>query len=200
MTEQNKLAILVGGGPAPGINSVIGAATIRARLEGIEVLGLRDGFEWVMKGDIEHVTPLTIDAVSRIHFRGGSHLGISRANPTLKPESLENTVTSLLRLDVTQLITIGGDDTAYSAMDRVTLELVPGLESIDIDLLALDEALSMFATLDPRAAQVVELRFFGGYTDKEVSEILGESLSAIRRDWTFARSWLKTQLKPVATT
>jgi RNA polymerase sigma factor (TIGR02999 family) len=85
-------------------------------------------------------------------------------------------------------------------MDRVTLELVPGLESIDIDLLALDEALSMFARLDPRGAQVVELRFFGGYTDKEVSEILGESLSAIRRDWTFARSWLKTQLKPVATT
>ena len=70
MTEHNKLAILVGGGPAPGINSVIGAATIRARLEGIDVIGLRDGFEWVMKGDSEHIVPLTIDAVSRIHFRG----------------------------------------------------------------------------------------------------------------------------------
>src|SRR5207302_10488619 len=67
--HHNVLAILVGGGPAPGINSVIGAATIRARLEGLEVLGLRDGFEWIMQGDIEHVTPLTIDAVSRIHFR-----------------------------------------------------------------------------------------------------------------------------------
>jgi ATP-dependent phosphofructokinase / diphosphate-dependent phosphofructokinase len=116
MEHHKNLAILVGGGPAPGINSVIGAATIRACLEGLDVLGLRDGFEWVMRGDIEHVTPLTIDAVSRIHFRGGSHIGISRANPTTKPEFLEATITSLLRLNVSQLITIGGDDTAYSAM------------------------------------------------------------------------------------
>src|ERR1044072_751253 len=84
-----KLAILVGGGPAPGINAVIGAATIRAALEGIDVVGVRDGFEWLMQGDIDHVTPLTIDAVSRIHFRGGSYIGISRANPTTKPRDSE---------------------------------------------------------------------------------------------------------------
>ena len=116
MEHHNRLAILVGGGPAPGINSVIGAATIRARLEGLEVIGCRDGFEWLMQGDIDHVTPLTIENVSRIHFRGGSHLGIARANPTKDPKLLENTLTSLLRLNVSQLITIGGDDTAYSAM------------------------------------------------------------------------------------
>src|SRR5947209_10665123 len=87
---QHKLAILVGGGPAPGINSVIGAATIRAKLQGIEVLGIRDGFEWIMKGDIDHVLPLRIDDVSRIHFRGGSYIGISRANPTAKAEHMEN--------------------------------------------------------------------------------------------------------------
>ena len=84
-------------------------------------------------------------------------------------------------------------------MDRVTLDLAPGLEPVDVDVLALDEALTTFARLDPRAAQVVELRFFGGHTDKEVSEILGSNIPAIRRDWTFARSWLKTHLKPVAT-
>ena len=116
MEHHNKLAILVGGGPAPGINSVIGAATIRARLEGLEVVGIRDGFEWLMQGDIDHVTPLTIENVSRIHFRGGSFLGIARANPTKDPKLLEQTLTSLLRLNVSQLITIGGDDTAYSAM------------------------------------------------------------------------------------
>jgi 6-phosphofructokinase 1 len=96
--RHRKLAILVGGGPAPGINSVIGAATIRAVLEGMDVIGVRDGFEWLMRGDIEHVTPLTIDLVSRIHFRGGSHIGISRANPTSDPRHLENVVISLLRL------------------------------------------------------------------------------------------------------
>ena len=90
--SHNKLAILVGGGPAPGINSVIGAATIRARLEGIEVVGIRDGFTWIMQGDIDHVVPLTIDTVSRIHFRGGSYLGIARANPTKDPALLDQTI------------------------------------------------------------------------------------------------------------
>src|SRR3954471_1213403 len=113
---NNNLAILVGGGPAPGINSVIAAATIRAKLQNIEVFGIRDGFEWLMQGDSEHVIPLTIDAVSRIHFRGGSYLGIARANPTKDTQLLDQTVNSLLRLNVTQLITIGGDDTAFSAM------------------------------------------------------------------------------------
>src|SRR2546430_13814598 len=116
MEHHKRLAILVGGGPAPGINSVIAAAPIRAGLEGLEVVGIRDGFEWLMQGDIDHATPLTIENVSRIHFRGGSHLGIARANPTTDAGLLDNTVNALLRLNVTQLITIGGDDTAFSAM------------------------------------------------------------------------------------
>src|SRR5436190_14885922 len=94
---NNNLAILVGGGPAPGINSVIAAATIRAKLQNIEVVGIRDGFEWLMQGDSEHVMPLSIDTVSRIHFRGGSYLGIARANPTKDPQLLENTVNALDR-------------------------------------------------------------------------------------------------------
>jgi 6-phosphofructokinase 1 len=116
MENPRRLAILVGGGPAPGINSVIAAATIHARLEGLDVVGIRDGFEWLMQGDIEHVTPLTIESVSRIHFRGGSYLGIARANPTTNDKLLDNTVSSLKRLNATHLITIGGDDTAFSAM------------------------------------------------------------------------------------
>ena len=137
--HQEKLAILVAGGPAPGINSVISAATIRAQLEKVEVLGIHDGFEWIMHGDIEHVTPLTIDVVSRLHFRGGSHIGISRANPTLHEEHLENTIVSLQRLGATQLITIGGDDTAYSAHRLVQrsggrLRVVHVPKTIDNDL------------------------------------------------------------------
>jgi len=114
--HPEKLAILVGGGPAPGINSVISAATIRAALEGVEVVGVLDGFEWLMQGDIDHVRTLTIGDVSRIHYRGGSYIGIARANPTKNPQHLENTILSLLRLNVSMLVTIGGDDTAFSAM------------------------------------------------------------------------------------
>ncbi|MHC5008721.1 MAG: 6-phosphofructokinase, partial [Planctomycetota bacterium] len=116
MSQRKRLAILVGGGPAPGINSVICSATIRGVLEGVDVLGIRDGFQWIMDGNTDYVEPLTIEAVSRIHYRGGSYIGIARANPTRDPQLLETTVTSLLRLNVSQLITIGGDDTAYSAM------------------------------------------------------------------------------------
>ena len=141
VTHHKRMAILVGGGPAPGINSVISAATIRGALEGVEVLGIRDGFEWIMHGDVEHVKPLTIEEVSRIHFRGGSFIGISRANPTLEERDLENTVISLLRLDVTMLITIGGDDTAYSAMKleekaggRIRVVHVPKTIDNDLDL------------------------------------------------------------------
>src|SRR5438445_583257 len=141
MTERRTLAILVGGGPAPGINSVIGAATIRARLEAVDVLGVRDGFEWIMQGDIDHVTPLDIGEVSRIHFRGGSYIGISRANPTKDPAYLDNAVLALLRLNVSQLITIGGDDTAYSAMKleekaagRLQVVHVPKTIDNDLDL------------------------------------------------------------------
>jgi RNA polymerase sigma factor (TIGR02999 family) len=58
------------------------------------------------------------------------------------------------------------------------------------DLLALDDALREFESVDPRASKVVELRFFGGYTDLEVADALGVALSTVRRDWEFARSWL----------
>ncbi len=115
MTTHNKLAITCAGGPAPGLNSVIGAATIRACLSNVEVLGLQDGFQWVMEGDTSHVVPLTIADTSRIHFRGGSQIGISRANPTKKPELMRNVLESFRKLGVGMLITVGGDDTAYSA-------------------------------------------------------------------------------------
>ncbi len=137
--QPKKLGILVGGGPAPGINSVIGAATIRSIIQGTEVLGILDGFKWIMRGDISHVKELTIQNVSRIHFRGGSYIGISRDNPTKNPRDLETAVTSLLRLNIDKLITIGGDDTAYSAMKleemangRIRVVHVP--KTIDNDL------------------------------------------------------------------
>ncbi len=71
MSDTHRLAILCGGGPAPGINSVIGAATIRANLGGAEVVGIRDGFRWLMLGDTRRNMALSIETVSRIHFTGG---------------------------------------------------------------------------------------------------------------------------------
>jgi len=141
MSQRKQLAILVAGGPAPGINSVIGAATIRSALEGVDVIGIEDGFEWLMQGNVDHARPLTIHDVSRIHFRGGSIIGISRANPTTDPVLITNTVNTLLRMNVSQLITIGGDDTAFSAMrvekeaaGRIQVVHVPKTIDNDLDL------------------------------------------------------------------
>jgi 6-phosphofructokinase len=110
-----RLGILVGGGPAPGINSVIAAATIEAINNGLQVIGLYDGYRHIVKGDISHVTELTIADVSRVHATGGSILRTSRTNPAKDEASLERAVESLQRLGLRYLVTIGGDDTTYGA-------------------------------------------------------------------------------------
>ncbi|HSE94155.1 MAG TPA: diphosphate--fructose-6-phosphate 1-phosphotransferase [Methylomirabilota bacterium] len=132
------LAILVGGGPAPGINAVIAAATIEARNHGLRVLGCYDGFRWLVQGDTQHVAELSIDDVSRMHFEGGSILRTSRTNPTRTPDGVARVADTLQRLGVHHLITVGGDDTAYAssrlaqALPGLTVAHVP--KTIDNDL------------------------------------------------------------------
>ncbi len=78
-------------------------------------------------------------------------------------------------------------------VDIERLPLPSGTQSID--LLLLNESLEELERLDPRAAQIVELRYFGGYTDQEVVEAVGASLSTVRRDWEFARTWLFDRMR-----
>ena len=66
--------------------------------------------------------------------------------------------------------------------------------NIDERLLALDEALVRLEGLDPRAAKVVELRFFGGLTESDSAEVLDISIATLKRDWDFAKTWLASQL------
>ena len=141
MLQKTIVGILVGGGPAPGINSVISAVTIRSIVGGCDVVGIFDGLKWLMEGNTSHVRPLSIEEVSRIHFRGGSLLGTSRANPTKKTEYLDNVLSSLKRLGITRLVTIGGDDTAFSALKleersagRIQVVHVPKTIDNDLDL------------------------------------------------------------------
>jgi 6-phosphofructokinase len=115
-TERRRFGILVGGGPAPGINSAIGAVTIEAINNGFEVVGIYDGFEHLARGRTDMVRPLTIADVSRIHFQGGSILRTSRADPT-RGENLPRTLQALRELGIGYLITIGGDGTAYAASE-----------------------------------------------------------------------------------
>lgn len=63
------------------------------------------------------------------------------------------------------------------------------------EFLALNEALDVLAALDARAAQVVEMRFFAGFEEREVAEALGMSEATVKRDWKFARAWLLARLR-----
>ena len=114
MRAKNTVAILCGGGPAPGMNSVISAVTIEAKKNGWDVVGIYDGYSFLIK-DEKNFTPLTVDMVSRIHLDGGSIIRTARANPTQSEAKLRNVVNALIEIGVTHLVTIGGDDTAYSA-------------------------------------------------------------------------------------
>jgi ATP-dependent phosphofructokinase / diphosphate-dependent phosphofructokinase len=115
MGSSKRLAILVGGGPAPGINAVISAATIQALNQGFDVVGIRDGFKRLVRREATALRPLTIDDVSRVHLLGGSMLGTSRENPTRSPEATRAVIETLREAGVTHLVTIGGDDTALSS-------------------------------------------------------------------------------------
>jgi ATP-dependent phosphofructokinase / diphosphate-dependent phosphofructokinase len=130
---------LVGGGPAPGINGVIASATIEAINSGLRVIGLREGYRWLVQGDISRAVELRIADVSRVHFTGGSILRTSRTNPARDEQCLRNTVEALERLGVRYLICIGGDDTTYGAAQiaeyargRIGVASVP--KTIDNDL------------------------------------------------------------------
>jgi 6-phosphofructokinase 1 len=130
MAAPRRLGIVVGGGPAPGINAVIGAATIQAINCGFEVVGFYDGFRHVVADEFDpptHTVRLEISRVARIHFDGGSVLRTSRTN-LLDQEALKTThraephaarvalaLSRLRELGINCLLTIGGDDTVLSA-------------------------------------------------------------------------------------
>ena len=138
--KMNKtLAIVVGGGPAPGINGVISAATIEAVSKGIKVIGIMDGFKWLFQGDTSKILHLTEKNAWDIHNRGGSVLRTSREFADNPKKQFGNMVKALKALNIKFLITIGGDGTAYMARKieektRGFLSIVHVPKTIDNDL------------------------------------------------------------------
>ena len=154
---KNVVAIVCGGGPAPGINSVISGITNEATRHGWDVLGIYDGFSRLARGEKNYVR-LEPKNISRIHLTGGCILKMSRFNPTKKESDLRTVVETLTELGVTHLVTIGGDDTAYSSsavsdyarkMGR-TINVVHVPKTIDNDL-PLPEGIPTFGFETARA-------------------------------------------------
>jgi len=133
---MKKIAMLTGGGDCPGLNAVIRAVTRRALMEGYEVIGFRNGWAGVIKGEF---LPLNRERVSGILHMGGTILGTSRTNPT--DEQVETIVRNLKGFDVSALIAIGGDDT-LSVASRLHKRGVPVIgcpKTIDNDIFGTDQ-------------------------------------------------------------
>jgi 6-phosphofructokinase 1 len=115
MNSKEIVGIIVGGGPAPGINGVISSATIEAINQGKSVVGIRGGFKGLFRGDKNCAITLTLDDVSRIHTEGGSILRTSRDYPEKVKERFKTLMSTLKKIGIKHLITIGGEGTLFMA-------------------------------------------------------------------------------------
>ncbi|HTZ18600.1 MAG TPA: diphosphate--fructose-6-phosphate 1-phosphotransferase [Dissulfurispiraceae bacterium] len=136
---RDLVGIIVGGGPAPGINGVISSATIEAINEGKQVVGIVGGFKHLFEGDKDCIIPLTIDTVSRLHTEGGSILRTSRDYPDKSKEKFKILMSTLKQAGIRYLITIGGEGTLFMANwiereARGSLSVVHVPKTIDNDI------------------------------------------------------------------
>jgi len=134
-----KLGILVGGGPAPGVNGVISAVALEAIRLGCTPIGFHDGFEWLAERYTDEQRELTVDEVSRIHLDGGSILGTSRTDVAHDRQMLDNSIAALKKLGIEALVAVGGDDMVASAAaiehrSEGAIKVVQIPKSIDNDL------------------------------------------------------------------
>ena len=158
--------------------------------------------------------PLVYDELRRL---AGVHLAQERANHTLQPTALvheaylrlvgpgdvvwENrahffgAAAKAIRRILTDHARGKGRRKRGGGQARVPLESVDaGAGELDLDLVALDEALDRLTELDPAKARVVELRYFAGLSLDETAQAMGISVATVSRHWEFARVWLRDEL------
>ena len=167
-----------------------------------------------------HLLPIVYDELRRIAAR---YVGRERAGQTLQATALVNEAFLQLSAERTRQFQNRSHFVAIAALSmpqilvqraraRTAAKRGGGVERVTfderahsapaptggtdaMDLVALDDALSRLATLDPEQARIVELRYFGGLTIDETAETVGVSPATVKRQWTMARAWLKLQLE-----
>jgi 6-phosphofructokinase 1 len=137
-SSRKSFGIVVSGGPAPGINSVISSSVIEATNRGYTVKGLVNGFKDITLGEPGSVINLTADMVSNIYSKGGSILGTSRFNPLKDQAHLDSFLAGLERNNIDKLIVIGGEGSAYLSLKlsqlHTNISVVHVPKTIDNDL------------------------------------------------------------------
>ncbi len=136
--KKGAFGIIVSGGPAPGINSVISSVVIEASNRGFPVKGLRDGFAALSKNHSDAVLNLEIDQVSAIANTGGSLLGTSRYNPFQSETTRTAFLRGLHEQGIDKLVVIGGEGSAYlshqACLAAPELKVIHVPKTIDNDL------------------------------------------------------------------
>lgn len=163
---------------------------------------------------LDDLLPLVYDELKRI---AATYMSRERRDHTLQPTALVNEAyirlmdqrnvdwrnraqffglaASMMRRILVNHATARNAEKRGSGGEKVSLDDV-GLffEEQNLDILALDEALSRLDELDEQKAKVVEMKFFGGMTTAEIAEATERSTASVERDWTFARTWLYKEL------
>ncbi|MEW6232553.1 MAG: ATP-dependent 6-phosphofructokinase [Chloroflexota bacterium] len=132
-----KIGVLTGGGDCPGLNAAIRAVVRRATCYKYDVLGIKNGWAGMIRGDME---PLTSKSVSGILPVGGTMLGTSRTNPMKREGDLNKVLENFKAFGMTALIAIGGDDTlgvAYKLF-QLGIPVVGVPKTMDNDILETD--------------------------------------------------------------
>ncbi len=135
---KGTIGILTGGGDCPGLNAVIRAVVRRAEMFGYRVLGIKNGWQGLVKGVAE---PLSLFSVSGILPRGGTILGTSRTNPLKTEESKKKLLTNLKKMKIDYIIAIGGEDTlgVARALAAQKIKVVGVPKTIDNDVEGTDQ-------------------------------------------------------------
>jgi len=130
---MKTIGILTGGGDCPGLNGVIRAVVRSGLLYGYKTLGIRNGWQGLIEGEVETLRDVS---VSGIISRGGTILGTSRKDPVKNPADFEKIQTTMKRFNIGALVVVGGNGTLAAAHDIATrgIPLVGVPKTIDNDI------------------------------------------------------------------
>lgn len=174
-------------------------------------------FDGEDQGAWEHLVALVYD---ELKARAHAHLYRERRDHTLNTTALVHE--AYLRLAEQQLTTLKNSRhffwLASEMMRRILVDYARGklrekrggglevvsldadlqvaVDSSEVDVIGLDEALTKLAAIDPQQAKVVELRYFAGCSLEETAETLDISVATVKRDWAVAKAWLRIELQP----
>jgi len=172
-----KIGILTGGGDCPGLNPAIKAATYKALMAGMDVVGIRHGWRGLVDGNGDDYIELTRDKVRGIDRVGGTILGTSRTNPYSRDGGPQQVLENMEKYGIKALVAIGGDDTLGVAAKlyrdfKFPVAGVP--KTIDRDLSGTDYTLGFESAVEVITESIDRLRTTAGSHERTfVVETMG---------------------------